>query len=223
MLPASSDSGAKRGHGGPTLDSDTPPATLSGRVLAVGEKNPPNLTQLLRDWGGGDREALDRLVPLVYAELRRLSHHYLQRGPHRTLQTTALINEAFVKLIGQDGISWESRAHFFGIAARTMRNIVVDHAREAMAAKRGGGREELLFDAELFMVNEKKGWGLVALDDALEELAEIDPQLSKLVELRFFAGMTVEETAEVLGVSPRTVKRGWRTAKIWLLRQLEHR
>lgn len=183
----------------------------------MGDKRPADLTQLLRDWGRGDSEALDRLVPLVYAELRRLSRHYLRGGPNRTLQTTALINEAFLKLIDQDGISWESRAHFFGIAARTMRNIVVDHAREKMAAKRGGGKQELLFDETLFLVNEAKGWGLVALDDALEELATVDPQLSQLVELRFFAGMTVGETAEVLNVSPRTVKRGWRTAKIWLL------
>lgn len=189
----------------------------------MGEKGSQDLTQLLRAWGGGDRAALERLVPLVYAELRRLSRHYLRGGPNRTLQTTALINEAFVRLIDQDGISWESRAHFFGIAARTMRNIVVDHARAKMAAKRGGGKQELLFDDALFLVNEKKGWGLVALDDALEDLAAIDPQLSRLVELRFFAGMTVEETAEVLGVSARTVKRGWRTAKIWLLRHFDER
>ena len=189
----------------------------------MADEEPANVTELLRNWAGGDREALDRLVPLVYAELQRLSRHYLRRGPNPTLQTTALINEAFVKLIEQDGICWESRAHFFGIAARTMRNIVVDHARKAGADKRGGGKPKLLFDDERFLVNDKKGWGLVALDDALEELAEVDPELSKLVELRFFAGMNVEETAEVLGVSPRTVKRGWRTAKIWLLRRFEHR
>lgn len=181
----------------------------------------PGVTQLLRDWGNGDRTALDRLVPLVYAELRRLSRHYLRRGSGPpSLQTTALINEAFLRLIDQDGISWESRAHFFGIAARTMRNILVDHARRNVAAKRGGGRSDLLFDEALYTVNADQGWELLALDDALEGLAEIDPDLSRLVELRFFAGLTVAETAEVLGVSEATVKRGWRTAQLWLRREI---
>jgi RNA polymerase sigma factor (TIGR02999 family) len=199
-----------------------PITSVTGRGVLVSETSAGNVTQLLRDWAGGDRQALDRLVPLVYSELRRLSRHYLNRGRpfHRSLQTTAVINEAFIRLIDQKGIDWESRAHFFGIAARTMRNILVDHARKHHAQKRGQGEEELLFDERVAVVNQEKGFGLVALDDALSSLSEIDPELSRLVELRFFAGLTVRETAVVLGISPATVKRSWRTAKIWLHREL---
>jgi RNA polymerase sigma-70 factor (ECF subfamily) len=187
----------------------------------LGEGSAGNVTQLLKEWADGDREALDRLVPLVYSELRRLSRHYLNRGRfHASLQTTALINEAFVRLIDQNGIGWENRAHFFGIAARTMRNILVDHARKRHAQKRGRSEDQLLFDERVPGVNPEKGVGLVALDDALASLSEVDPELSRLVELRFFGGLTVRETAVVLGVSPATVKRGWRTAKIWLHREL---
>ena len=181
-----------------------------------------DVTRLLRDWAGGDREALDQLVPLVYSELKRLARHHLRRGgPNRSLQTTALINEAFVRLIDQEGIGWQNRAHFFGIAARTMRNILVDHARRAFAQKRGGGENDLLFDEELTALNQERGWDLLALDDALSALSEVDPELSRLVELRFFGGLSVEEAAEVLGVSPATVKRSWRTAKLWLRHELD--
>lgn len=186
------------------------------------ETSAGNVTQLLREWRGGDRDALDRLVPLVYAELRRLSRHYLRRGGglNQSLQTTAVINEAFVRLIDQDGIDWENRAHFFGIAARTMRNILVDHARRRGAQKRGRGEPQLRFDERFAAVNPERGLPLVALDDALSSLSELDPELGRLVELRFFGGLTVPETAIVLGVSPATVKRSWRTARIWLHREL---
>jgi RNA polymerase sigma factor (TIGR02999 family) len=194
---------------------------LTDEADLLSDTSAGDVTQLLRDWAEGDREALDRLVPLVYSELRRLSRHYLNRGRfHASLQTTALINEAFVRLIDQNGIGWENRAHFFGIAARTMRNIVVDHARKRHAQKRGRGEDRFLFDEQLAYVNPEKGVGLVALDDALNSLSKIDPDLSRLVELRFFGGLTVRETAVVLGVSPATVKRSWRTAKIWLHREL---
>ena len=189
----------------------------------MSESPPGNVTQLLRDWGQGNREALEQLVPLVYSELRRLSRRYLRRSLDPSLQTTALINEAFVRLIDQDGITWENRAHFFGIAARTMRNIVVDHARRALAEKRGRGHRPLLFDEEIYTVNVEKGWAVLALDEALADLTAVDAELGRLVELRFFGGLTVEETAEVLGVSPATVKRSWRTAKIWLHRALERK
>ena len=189
----------------------------------MSESPPGNVTQLLRDWGRGDRDALDQLVPLVYSELRRLSRRYLRRGLNPSLQTTALINEAFVRLIDQEGISWENRAHFFGIAARTMRNVVVDYARRALADKRGRGERPLLFDEEIYTVNAEKGWEMLALDEALSDLTAVDAELGRLVELRFFGGLTVEETAEVLGVSPATVKRGWRTSKMWLYRALERR
>ncbi len=194
---------------------------MADQAELLSDTSAGDVTQLLRDWAEGDREALDRLVPLVYSELRRLSRHYLNRGRfHASLQTTALINEAFVRLIDQNGIGWENRAHFFGIAARTMRNILVDHARKRHAQKRGRGEDPLLFDERLADVNQEKGVELVALDDALTGLSEIDPELSRLVELRFFGGLTVRETAVVLGVSPATVKRSWRTAKIWLHQEL---
>lgn len=150
--------------------------------------------------------------------------HYLRRhGAGDSLQTTGLINEAFVRLIGKEPIGWESRAHFFGIAARTMRDIVVEQARRTLAKKRGGGERDLPFDEAAFIVNDRDEAQLIALDDALTALTEIDPELGRLVELRFFTGLTVEEAARVLEVSPRTVKRSWRTAKLWLQRELEGR
>jgi RNA polymerase sigma factor (TIGR02999 family) len=187
----------------------------------VSATSPGEVTRLLIDWSNGNRQALDRLVPLVYRELRRLSHHFLRRQrPNHSLQTTALINEAFVRLIDQNGINWKNRAHFFGIAARTMRNILADHARRHQAKKRGGGAGEVSFDEAVAAVNQKKDLDLLALDDALTSLSAIDPDLSRLVELRFFGGLTIRETAEVLSVSPATVKRGWTTAKIWLRREV---
>ena len=185
------------------------------------DRSSKQVTQLLRAWGDGDHDALDELVPLVYSELRRLSRHYLRgQRPGHTLQTTALINEAFARLIDQNGVTWQNRAHFFGIAARTMRNILVDDARWHHAKKRGGGEGRIVFDEEVTVVNDHKDLDLLALDDALTSLSEVDPNLSRLVELRFFGGLTVPETAEVLDISESSVKRGWLTAKIWLRREI---
>jgi len=187
----------------------------------MNEHSKEDVTELLRAWGDGNPQALEELVPLVYAELRRLSGHYLRnQRPGSSLQTTALINEAFVRLIDHDLTSWQNRAHFFGVAARTMRDIVVERARRATAQKRGGGDRDLTYNDEVFRANDRDSDKLVALDDALKSLAEVDPPLSQLVELRFFGGLTIEESAEVLGVSPATVKRSWTTAKLWLRREL---
>ena len=188
----------------------------------MSEPSGVEVSQLLRAWGGGKREALDDLVPLVYTELRRLSRHYLRRyHAGDSLQTTVLINEAFVRLIGKEPIEWESRAHFFGIAARTMRDILVDQARRTGRQKRGAGEKDVTFDEAVFVVNDRDQAQLLALDEALTALAEVDPDLGRLVELRFFAGLTIEEAAEVLDVSPATVKRSWKTARLWLRRELE--
>jgi len=181
---------------------------------------PQNVTQLLVDWGNGDKEALDRLVPIVYDELRRQAARYLrhERAGH-TLQTTALIHEAYLRLIDQKNVQWQNRAHFFGIAAQLMRRILVDHARTRKRAKRGGsGIRVPLEDA--VAIARAPDLDVVALDEALNRLAEIDEQQGKIVELRFFSGLTVEETAEVLGISPATVKRDWSMAKAWLHREI---
>jgi len=179
-----------------------------------------DLTQLLVDWSHGDKTALDRLMPLVDAELRRLAHRYMsrERGGH-TLQTTALVNEAFLRLINRSKVDWQNRAHFFGLAAQLMRTILVDHARSHTCTKRGGGAYKLELD-ETMLVSQQKASEVLALDDALKELALIDPEQGRIVELRFFGGLTVEETAEVLHISPATVKREWSTAKAWLYREL---
>ena len=179
----------------------------------------PDLTALLRDASEGDQNALDRLMPLVYGELRKIAASYLrQERKDHTLQPTALVHEAYLRLTHQKDVAWQNRAHFFGIAAQMMRRILVDHARKRQAAKR---------DASAWKVATAEVDGgaesapeLLALDRALEELEKIDPQQAKIVELRFFGGLTVEETAEVAGISPRTVKREWRTAKAWLRREI---
>lgn len=182
--------------------------------------DPGEVTLLLKGWSNGDREALGQLVPLVYGELRRLSRHYLNKQPqNQTLQTTDLINEAFVRLIDQKAVSWQSRAHFFGIAARTMRNILVDRARHRHRDKRGGGRRPIPFDEMVTVVRLEKDRDLLALDDALTDLSAMDARLGRLVELRVFGGLSIRETAEVLEVSTATVKRGWNTAKLWLHRE----
>jgi RNA polymerase sigma factor (TIGR02999 family) len=179
-----------------------------------------NVTQMLHDWSHGDREVLDKLVPVVYEELRRQATRYLKRErPGHTLQTTALIHEAYIRLIDQKNVHWQNRAHFYAIAAQLMRRILVDHARSRQAAKRGGSDIKLPLE-EAMIVSEGREIDLVALDEALERLAAIDPQQSRVVELKFFSGMSVEETAEVLGVSTRTVKRDWNVAKAWLRRQI---
>jgi len=178
------------------------------------------LTQLLVDWSNGDTAALEKLLPLIEQELRRLAHRYMsrERAGH-TLQTTALVNEAFVRLVNRRNVNWQNRAHFFGIAASLMRTILVDHARSHACAKRGGGAFNLELD-ETMIVSKQKASEVLALDDALNELARLDPQQSRVVELRFFGGLTVEETAEVLHVSPATIKREWSTAKAWLYHEL---
>jgi RNA polymerase sigma factor (TIGR02999 family) len=178
------------------------------------------LTQLLIDWSNGDQSAFDKLMPLIDEELRRLAHRYMsrERAGH-TLQTTALVNEAFVRLVNRKNVNWQNRAHFFGLAAQLMRTILVDHARSHACAKRGGGAFKLELDDAL-VVSQKKAVEVIALNDALNELVRLDPQQSRIVELRFFGGLTVEETAEVLHLSLATIKREWSTAKAWLYHEL---
>ena len=181
---------------------------------------PQNVTQLLIGWGQGDKEALDRLVPIVYDELRRQAARYLrhERAGH-TLQTTAIIHEAYLRLIDQKNVHWQNRAHFFGIAAQLMRRILVDHARTRKRAKRGGSDIRVPLEDAVAIARAPQ-LDVVALDEALNRLAEIDEQQGKIVELRFFSGLTVAETAEVLGISPATVKRDWSMAKAWLHREI---
>jgi RNA polymerase sigma factor (TIGR02999 family) len=178
------------------------------------------ITRLLADWSNGDRQALEKLTPLVYDELRRLAGRYLrqERGGH-TLQSTALVHEAYMKLVGQNNVRWQNRAHFFGIAAQMIRRILVDYARARKADKRGSGAEKLSLD-EAIALPGGQDLDLVALDDALEGLAKIDARQSRLVELRFFAGLTIEETAEVMQMSLATAKRDWVSAKAWLSREV---
>jgi RNA polymerase sigma factor (TIGR02999 family) len=181
-----------------------------------------DVTELLRAWSGGDREALDKLAPVIHAELHRLAHAYMGRErPGHILQTSALVNEAYLRLIDWENAAWQNRAHFFGVAAQMMRRILVDHARAHEAEKRGGEFQKLSLDENLDAAGGERDVNLVALDDALNRLAEMDPQKSKIVELRFFGGLSVEETAEVLGVSAPTVKRQWRMAKAWLYGQVK--
>ena len=176
------------------------------------------ITQLLINWRDGDKAALDQLMPLVYEELRRLARGFMgrERNNH-TLQTSALIHEAFLKLVDQDETNWQNRAHFFAVSAQIMRHILIDHARSYGYEKRGAGAQRLgLDDVKVF--SEGRAGELVALDDALTKLAAIDPRKSRLVELRFFGGLNIEETAEVMNLSPTTVQREWRAAKAWLQR-----
>jgi len=179
------------------------------------------VTRLLVRLTEGDRGVLDELLPVVYGELRKLASSYLRRERvGHTLQPTALVHEAYMRLVDQTQVQWQNRAHFFGVAAQMMRRILVDHARAHEAEKRGGEFQKLSLD-ENIDVSGERDVNLVALDDALNLLAEIDPQKMKVVELRFFGGLSVEETAEVLGVSAPTVKRQWRMAKAWLYGQVK--
>ncbi len=179
-----------------------------------------DVTQLLQSWSDGNRQALADLLPLVYDELRRLAASYMRfEAPGHTLQATALVHEAYMRLINQREVHWKSRAHFFGIAAQMIRRILVDHIRATRAQKRGSGFAALSLD-EALGVSEKKNWEIMALDDALKTLAKFDPQQAKIVELRFFAGLSIEETAAIVGISPATVKRDWVAAKAWLFREL---
>lgn len=184
------------------------------------QKSTHEVTQLLIEWSNGDKAALDKLMPLIYDELRRLAHHYMSREhPGHTLQTTAVVNEAYLRLINRKHVHWQNRAHFFAIAATLMRSILVDHARSHAYAKRGGGVRKVALD-EAMIISEERAAEVVALDEALGQLAEIDPRQSRIVEMRFFAGLTIEETAEVLSLSPATIKREWSTAKAWLYHKL---
>ena len=183
---------------------------------------PERISQLLADWANRDPAAREQLVPIVYEELRRLAHHYMrgERDGH-TLQTTALVNEAYLRLAGIDALQWRDRAHFFAMAATLMRRVLVDYARQRGRDKRGAGVSVTSLDENA--VAPQPAVDVVALDEALERLAAVDPQQSRVVELRFFAGLSVEETAEALGISPATVKRDWATAKLWLYNELTTR
>ncbi len=186
----------------------------------MSQPSPHEITELLVAWGGGDESALDRLIPLVYDELHRLARRYMSRErPGHTLQTTALVNEAYVRLVNWREVQWQNRAHFFAVSAQMMRRILVDFARERQYLKRGGDALQVsLSEAAAFTVQREAD--LVALDEALTALAEVDPRKVQVVEMRFFGGLSIEEAAEVLKVSKETVMRDWRLAKVWLLREL---
>ena len=181
-----------------------------------------DLTGLLIEWGQGDKAALDRLTPLVYDEIRRIAHRYVQREREgQTLQTTALVNEAYLRLAGSANISWQNRAHFYAVTAQVMRRILIDHARRRHYVKHGGEAQRVPFEeavAEAAQMSGPRAAELLALDEALVELAEIDPRKGRVVELRYFGGLSIEETAQVLDVSPMTVRRDWRAAKAFLFK-----
>lgn len=181
---------------------------------------PQDIVELLAAWNGGDAEALDRLIDLVYPELRRIARHHLgRRGAGESLESAALANEAYLKLVRAGGIRCENRAHFLALCSQIIRRILVDHARKRGFAKRGGDAFRIPLDAEL-LVAETRGIELLALDEALDALAQIDGRKSRVVELRYFGGLNIEETAEATGVSPATVKREWAVARAWLRREL---
>jgi RNA polymerase sigma factor (TIGR02999 family) len=189
--------------------------------MTSSKPSPQQMTDLLAAWSDGDAEALDRLLPLVERELHRLAHQYMRRErPGHTLQTSALVNEAYLKLCDQTRVRWQNRAHFFAIAAQTMRRILIDHARSRRYGKRGGGAPPLPLD-EAAVLSDERADELVALDEALAGLEKVDPRKARVVELRYFGGLSVEETAEVLKVSPDTVGREWRRARAFLLREIE--
>jgi RNA polymerase sigma factor (TIGR02999 family) len=181
------------------------------------------VTELLIEWSNGNKEALDQLMPLVHEELHRLAHRYLSRErSNHTLQTTALVNEAYLRLVDRKHVHWKNRVHFFAISAQLMRCILVDHARSLAYAKRGGGAHKIAFD-EALVVSKERAAEVIALDDVLKQLAVLDPQQARIVELRFFGGLTIEETAEALSLSTATIKREWVSAKAWLYHELSNR
>ena len=183
---------------------------------------PESITELLLQWKAGDQAAIERLMPLVYDELRRLAVRYLRRErANHTLQPTALINEAYLRLVDQQKVEWQGRAQFYGLAARVMRNILVDHARNHQAAKRGGQQFRVSLDVDHPAGDAKPAIEFIAVHEALERLAAIDPQKAQIVELRFFGGLSIEETAEVLDVGHATVERDWKMARAWLGRELK--
>lgn len=180
-----------------------------------------HVTRLLSRLSEGSREALDELLPIVYDELHRQAHYQLRGNrPSNTLNTTALVHEAYFKLVDHHDVDWQDRSHFFAVAVRAMRQVIVDYARRRNAAKRGGGQPDLPLD-ERYMQPDEQAPNLIAIDEALSRLEKIDERQSKIVECKFFGGLTIEETAEVIGVSPTTVKRDWRTAKAWLYREIK--
>jgi len=181
-----------------------------------------SVTKLLVEWKQGDEDALNKLIPLVYVELKRIAKAKLKNEQaNHSFQATVLANEAYLRLIGCDNIDWKNRAHFFGVAAQLMRNILVDHARKNIAEKRGGDRYRLSL-CDIPDLAKEKDLDLIALDDALNELSLIDPQQSRIVELKYFAGLDMEEIAEVLSISTATISRDWKIAKLWLLQQLDN-
>ncbi len=185
------------------------------------EREASEITQLLREWSDGNQEALDNLLPLVYDELHRQAASFLRKErPGHTLQTTALINEAYLKLIDRRDVNWESRTHFFAVAAQAMRRILVDYARAKHREKRGGDNIKLSLEDATLIATKEKGVDLIALDEALDKLAERDEQQARVVELRYFSGLSLEETADALHVSRATVARDWEAARAWLHRQL---
>jgi RNA polymerase sigma factor (TIGR02999 family) len=181
----------------------------------------PDVTQLLINWSRGDQAALEQLMPLVYGELRRLAAAYLRRErSNHTLQSTALVNEAFLRMVQQHEVQWRNRAHFYGIAAQMIRRILVDYARSQHAEKRGSGAVKLELDEAMAVAQTAPDVDLLALNDALDRLTLLDERQSRVVELRFFAGLSIEETAEVLHLSPASIKREWQTARAWLYREM---
>jgi RNA polymerase sigma factor (TIGR02999 family) len=187
----------------------------------MNEKAPSEITQMLIELTGGNQDVVNQILPHIYDELRRLAGSYLRRErADHTLQPTALVHEAYMKLIDQKQVHWQNRAHFFGIAAQVMRRILMDHARKHTAEKRGGDADKLPLEEEILVVSHEKSADLIALDDALQTLAEFDEQKAKIVELRYFGGLSIEETAEVMGVSVPTINRQWRMAKAWLHAEL---
>ena len=186
----------------------------------MGTDPSPDVTTLLLAWNSGDQEALDRLMPLVYSELRRLARRYMRaENPGHTLQATALVNDLYVQLIDQKRVNWQNRAHFFGAAAEIIRRLLVDHARARHRLKRGGGGLKVEWN-EAIKASQPVAMDLLSLDDALNRLALIDPQQSRIIELRFFGGLSIDETAEALKISPATVKRNWSFARAWLYREM---
>jgi RNA polymerase sigma-70 factor, ECF subfamily len=199
----------------------TPSPDASSKSRESASASPAGVTALLRSWGQGDRAALDALLPVVYDELRRRARRQMRAQPSgHTLQTTAIIHEAYLRLVGQQETDWQSRAHFFGVAAKAMRSVLVDHARAQRAAKRGGGAAQVTL-ADVDAVAPEPAVDVLALEEALTRLATFDPRKGQLVELRYFGGLGIEETAVVLGVSSATVKREWVLARAWLRRELE--
>ena len=187
--------------------------------------NADDLTGLLIEWGQGDKAALDRLTPLVYDEIRRIAHRYMQREREgQTLQTTVLVNEAYLRLAGSANITWQNRAHFYAVTAQVMRRILIDHARRRQYVKHGGETQRVALEeavAEVGLMSQPRAAELLALDEALDELARLDPRKSRVVELRYFGGLSLEETAKVLNVSLMTVRRDWRAAKAWLYKAVK--